>query len=102
MEIKGKRSQAAVEKLLAAKAACEAAGIPVPGQIATQLGEGYEEKDPNELCIVSLPEQAVQPHQEADRTGLLILLDEIPADVRTLVVFPTTEEKSESASGEQG
>lgn len=88
MEVLGKRDQDDIDKLLAAKAACEAANLPVPDAIAEQLGEGYEDKSPNELCIVKLPGEAVQTHQEKNQTGLLVLLDKIPATIHKLVVLP--------------
>jgi hypothetical protein len=88
MDVLGKRDQDGVDKLLAAKAAMEAAGLPVPEAIAEKLGEGYEEKSPNELRTAILPPAAVRFHQEGDRTGVMILLDNVPAEIRELVVFP--------------
>lgn len=105
MEVFGKKDQGEIDKLLAAKAAMEAAGLAVPDAIAEKLGEGYEEKSPNELSTVALPRGAVRFHQEGSRSGMLILLDKIPEGIRELVVFhqlktSDSPEKPESTSTE--
>lgn len=107
MEVFGKKDQGEIDKLLAAKAAMEAAGLAVPDAIAEKLGEGYEEKSPNELSTVALPRGAVRFHQEGSRSGMLILLDKIPEGMRELVVFhqlktSDSPEKPESTSTEPG
>ena len=87
MEVFGKKDQDEISRLLAAKAAMEAAGLPVPDVIAEKLGEGYENKSPNELSTVSLPSGAVRFYQEDNRSGVRIALDKIPSEFRELVVL---------------
>lgn len=108
MEVFGKRDQEAIDRLLAVKAACEAAGLPVPDAIAERLGEGYEDKSPNELCTAPLPSGVVQFYQaEEGRAGVRILLNKLPADTLELLVLPPrqtsdSDEKPEPTSTELG
>ena len=96
MDVLGKRDDEDTKKLLAAAEAMKAAGLPVPDSITEQLGADFEGKDPNAFRTVKLPSLAVQPHQEEDRTGVLIHLDKLPKGIKRLMVFPAQKPADES------
>ena len=103
MDVLGKKDDEGIKKLLAAAEAMKLAGLPVPDSIKERLGEDFEEKSPNELCTVKLESPAVLFHQLEGRTGVKIVLKELPKDLLELMIFPhlapkksEPEEKSDS------
>lgn len=86
MRIIGVRDKERIEKLMAAKAAMEAAGLEAPPQIEQELGEGYTEKSLEDLRTALLPEEALTPWSEGGDAGYQINMDEIPAGLKILRV----------------
>ena len=99
MEFHGKKGLDSIEKLLAAKAAMEAAGLPVPDAIEAQLGAGYEDKSPNELCLVTLPSEALSSTFLHDQQGMQIDLTKLPRGLLSIVVLPN-KAKSDEEGGD--
>ena len=86
MRIIGVRDEEKIKKLLAAKAACEMAGLSVPPQIEQELGEGYEEKGLKDLVAVLLSTDALTPWTEGEEAGFEIDLTQIPESLKILRV----------------